>query len=192
MAANDANNDNPTGNSQSLRAILQRERLNHTNFMDWYRNLRIVLKQEKRSYILDDPIPDEPNEDDEDAYLEWVKYVEDSVQVSCLMLASMTTELQKEYELHGAYDMITQLSNSSNLHGDRERMDEAEEAEGFPSDMQKSTAKGERQDIRRREKTFKEREMFVCKEVLNLVLGTHSLLYLCGQPPCKPHPNSRI
>ncbi|KAK1414877.1 hypothetical protein QVD17_30638 [Tagetes erecta] len=109
MADNNANHDVPNPNSQSLRAILQRDRLTPNNFMDWYRNLRIVLKQEKRAYILDDPIPDEPNEEDEEAYNEWTKYVEDSVQVSCLMLASMTPDLQKEYELHGAYDMITQL-----------------------------------------------------------------------------------
>ncbi|KAJ0907085.1 hypothetical protein HanRHA438_Chr07g0294711 [Helianthus annuus] len=32
--------------------------------MDWFRNLRIVLKQEKISYVLDDPIPDEPNVED--------------------------------------------------------------------------------------------------------------------------------
>jgi len=77
--------------------------------MDWYRNLRIVLRQEKISYVLDDPIPDEPAETDEEAYADWVKYTEDSVQASCLMLGTMIPELQKDLEHHGAYDMITQL-----------------------------------------------------------------------------------
>ncbi|KAK1424234.1 hypothetical protein QVD17_19555 [Tagetes erecta] len=77
--------------------------------MDWFRNLRIVLKQEKKSYVLDDPIPDEPNIDDVDAYADWIKHTEDSVQVSCLMLGTMIPELQKDFEHHGAYDMITQL-----------------------------------------------------------------------------------
>ena len=34
--------------------------LNGTNFLDWSRNLRIVLKQEKKSYVLEPafhPIP---------------------------------------------------------------------------------------------------------------------------------------
>ncbi|KAD5318121.1 hypothetical protein E3N88_18067 [Mikania micrantha] len=86
MAANN-NNANPNVHNLSLRTILEKERLNHGNFMDWYRNLRIVLKQEKKSYVLDDPIPDQPDEDNVEAFNDWVKYVEDSVQVSCLMLA---------------------------------------------------------------------------------------------------------
>ncbi|KAD5318112.1 hypothetical protein E3N88_18058 [Mikania micrantha] len=108
MAANN-NNANPNVHNLSLRTILEKERLNHGNFMDWYRNLRIVPKQEKKSYVLDDPIPDQPDEDNVEAFNDWVKYVEDSVQVSCLMLASMTPDLQKDFENHNAYDMITQL-----------------------------------------------------------------------------------
>ena len=106
-----ANNNNaiPTVHNLSLRTILEKERLNNGNFMDWYRNLRIVLRQEKKSYVLDDPIPDQPDEDNVEAFNDWVKYVEDSVQVSCLMLASMTPDLQKDFENHNAYDMITQL-----------------------------------------------------------------------------------
>ena len=44
----------------SLRSILEKDKLNVTNFLDWYRNLRIVLKQERKEYILDQPVPDEP------------------------------------------------------------------------------------------------------------------------------------
>ncbi|KAJ0765449.1 putative RNA-directed DNA polymerase [Helianthus annuus] len=77
--------------------------------MDWFRNLRIVLKQEKISYVLDDPIPDQPDEEDVEAYNDWVKYTEDSMQASCLMLGTMIPEIQKDFEHHGAYDMITQL-----------------------------------------------------------------------------------
>ncbi|KAD6118913.1 hypothetical protein E3N88_10184 [Mikania micrantha] len=108
MAA-DNNNANPNVHNLSLRTILEKERLNHGNFMDWYRNLRIVLKQEKKSYVLDNPIHDQLDEDNVEAFNDWVKYVEDSVQVSCLMLASMTPDLQKDFENHIAYDMITQL-----------------------------------------------------------------------------------
>ncbi|XP_071692293.1 uncharacterized protein [Rutidosis leptorrhynchoides] len=37
------------------------------------------------------------------------KYCADSVQVACLMLGTMIPELQKDFEHHSAYDMITQL-----------------------------------------------------------------------------------
>ena len=45
----------------SLRSILKKDKLNGTNFLDWYRNLRIVLKQERKEYILDQLVPDEPS-----------------------------------------------------------------------------------------------------------------------------------
>ena len=35
--------------------------LNGTNYIDWYRKLKIVLKSEKKLYILTEPKPDEPD-----------------------------------------------------------------------------------------------------------------------------------
>lgn len=78
----------PNVHNLSLRIFLERDRLNHNNFMDWYRNLRIVLNSEKRSYVLGDPIPDEPSVYDEEAYVEWIRYTEDSIQVSRLMMGT--------------------------------------------------------------------------------------------------------
>ena len=49
-----------TTSNLSLRSILEKDKLNRTKFLDWYRNLRIVLKQERKEYILDQPVPDEP------------------------------------------------------------------------------------------------------------------------------------
>jgi hypothetical protein len=36
----------------NLRPLLEKEKLNGANFMDWYRTLRIVLSQEKTEYVL--------------------------------------------------------------------------------------------------------------------------------------------
>ena len=49
-----------TASNLSLRLILEKDKLNGTNFLDWYRNLRTVLKQERKEHILDQPVPDEP------------------------------------------------------------------------------------------------------------------------------------
>ena len=49
-----------TTSNLSLQSILEKDKLNGTNFLDWYKNLRIVLKQERIEYILDQPVPDEP------------------------------------------------------------------------------------------------------------------------------------
>ena len=44
----------------SLRSVLEKDKLNGTNFIDWSRNLRIVLRQEKKLEVLDHPLPAEP------------------------------------------------------------------------------------------------------------------------------------
>ena len=82
--------------TMSLRSILEKDKLNGTNFLNWYRNLRIVLRQERKEYILDQPIPEEPTANtlraQKDAYN---KHLNDSVDVTCLMLGCMESELQK-------------------------------------------------------------------------------------------------
>src|SRR5579859_7196555 len=89
----------------NLRSILEKEKLSGTNFIDWYRNLRIVLKQEKKEYVLEEPCPDEPEANastaDRKAY---EKHCDDDVDVSCLILATMSSELQKQYEDSDAYN----------------------------------------------------------------------------------------
>ena len=39
--------------SFNLRSVLEKEKLNGANFIDWYRNLRIVLRNEKKEYVLE-------------------------------------------------------------------------------------------------------------------------------------------
>ena len=42
-----------------MRSVLEKEKLNGTNFLDWSRNLRIVLKQEKKLIAIDEAMPPE-------------------------------------------------------------------------------------------------------------------------------------
>ncbi|XP_072147479.1 uncharacterized protein [Setaria viridis] len=95
----------------NLRSILDREKLNGTNFVDWNRNLRIVLRQEKKEYVLDTPYPEEPKNvaHTTSAYRAYVKRTDDAVDVQCLMLACMKSELQKQFESTILYDMIVGL-----------------------------------------------------------------------------------
>jgi hypothetical protein len=39
--------------------LLEKEKLNGANFIDWYCNLRIVLRQEKTEYVLIEPYPED-------------------------------------------------------------------------------------------------------------------------------------
>ena len=40
-------------NSFNIRSILEKEKLNGKNFLDWQRNLQIVLMQEEKEYVLE-------------------------------------------------------------------------------------------------------------------------------------------
>ena len=96
--------------SFNLRSVLEKEKLNGTNFIDWYRNLRIVLKQEKREYMLDAPLL-EPPADGRATKKSYEKHLDDTLDASSLMLVSMTSELQKQHEDMDACDMIVSLKS---------------------------------------------------------------------------------
>ncbi|XP_074573476.1 uncharacterized protein LOC141829898 [Curcuma longa] len=99
-----------TLNTLSLRSVLEKDKLNGVNFLDWYRNLRIVLKQERKLYVLEQPLPEAPattaTRAEKDTYK---KHQDDALDVSCLMLATMNSELQKQHENMDAHDMVEHL-----------------------------------------------------------------------------------
>ena len=81
----------------SLRLVLEKDKLTGANFLDWFQNLRIVLKQQRKLYVLDEPLPEEPADNatraEKNAY---EKHHNDSIDVACLMLATMSFELHKD------------------------------------------------------------------------------------------------
>ena len=111
-------------NTLSLRSVLEKGKLNGTNFLDWYRNLRIVLKQERKMYVLEGPLPEAPPPNapkaEKDAYK---KHQDDALDVGCLMLATMDSELQKQHEEMGAFDMIEHLKELYQEQARHERYD---------------------------------------------------------------------
>jgi hypothetical protein len=75
-------------------SILEKDKLNGTNYADWIRNLRIVLRAEKKEEILDTPLPDAPTDNapvvEKNAYK---RACDVDLEVSCLMLACMEPDL---------------------------------------------------------------------------------------------------
>jgi hypothetical protein len=78
----------------NLRSLLEKEKLNGASFIDWYRNLRIVLRQEKTEYILTESyhkdLPTSLSVVDRIAY---EKRCDDALNMSCLMLPTMSLDL---------------------------------------------------------------------------------------------------
>ena len=95
----------------ALRSILEKDKLNGTNYSDWIRNLRIVLRADKKEDVLDTPLPQVPA-DDASATIKaaYKKAFDVNLEVSCLMLACMEPELQMQFETnHEAHNMIVAL-----------------------------------------------------------------------------------
>ena len=109
-------------NNTTLRSILEKDKLNSKNFLDGYRNLRIVLKHKRKLYVIDKAILDEPAPDtpkiERNAFN---KYKEDSLDVTCIMLATMEPELQKQMEDMEAYDVIVHLKEMFQVQARHER-----------------------------------------------------------------------
>ena len=94
----------------NLRSILDANKLTETNFMDWLRNLRIILKAEKIAYVLDAPLLVSPSVD---AYvgdqITYKQHLDDTIITACIMLASMSPGLQKQHEAMTPYDVVAHL-----------------------------------------------------------------------------------
>ena len=114
--------------------------MNGTNYADWIRNLRIVLRSQKQEEVLDTSLPEEPDANataaDRAAYR---KAVDHDHEVSCLVLACMEPELQMQFEAnHAAHDMIVVLQGMFQTQARTERFNvsktfaETKLAEGAP------------------------------------------------------------
>jgi hypothetical protein len=82
--------------SFSLRSLLDKEKLkcDGINFMNWHRNLQIVLRHKKK-YILTEVPPNKPSDKAEKSVREkYNKFIDDELHVSCLMVTTMSSELQ--------------------------------------------------------------------------------------------------
>jgi hypothetical protein len=74
--------------------LLEKEKLNEANFMDWYRNLKIALRQEKTEYVLSEPYPkDLPDGSSATNCKAYEKRYDDALNISCLMLTTISPDL---------------------------------------------------------------------------------------------------
>jgi len=78
----------------TLHSILEKDKLNGTNYADWICTLKIVLRAKKKEEILDNPLPDESAKNAPVAKKNAYKRACDAdIEVSFLMLAFMEPDL---------------------------------------------------------------------------------------------------
>lgn len=101
-----------------LANILTQNKLEGSNYVDWKRNLDILLTAEEYKFVLNEECPEKPgegaSEEDTKAYQKWVKADE---MARCYILASMSNVLQHQHQkMDTAYDM---LANLKEMFGDQ-------------------------------------------------------------------------
>ncbi|XP_074331827.1 uncharacterized protein LOC141668706 [Apium graveolens] len=111
-------------NNFSVRSVLKKDKLTGTNFLDSKRNLRKVLRKERKLNFIDVPRPrllvEGATRVQQAAYQ---KYIDDDTNVTCLMLATMSPERQKQHERMDAYIMIEHLKRMFEGEARQERFD---------------------------------------------------------------------
>ncbi|KAJ9546374.1 hypothetical protein OSB04_018917 [Centaurea solstitialis] len=111
-------------NNLSLRSILEKDKLTSSNFLDWERNLMIVLRHERKWYVLEEPLGEAPPANALAAARNaHKKHSDDLLDAGCLMLATMSPDLQTVLINTNAYDMIRQLRNMFQTQARTERYD---------------------------------------------------------------------
>ncbi|GKC30399.1 hypothetical protein Tco_1037693 [Tanacetum coccineum] len=104
---------NTVVNNSLFRSLFEKQKFTGNNFMEWYRNLRIVLCTEDKLPLLEQPIhvlpvPPQGQANPPDVIAMHQAWVKAQKEIVGLMLMIMDPEIQKTLEHLGAYDMLNE------------------------------------------------------------------------------------
>ncbi|KAK8686135.1 hypothetical protein V6N13_125162 [Hibiscus sabdariffa] len=120
----------------------------------------LVLKQERKEYVIEEPVPDEPAANapraDKDKFK---KHMDDMVDVVCLILSTMSLELQKRHKDMVAYEMI---QNHKEIYEGQARQESG-------SSCHKEIYEGQA----RQERYETSKALFQCKMIEGSPVGAH-------------------
>ena len=97
------------------KSMMDANKLTEPKFLDWTKNLRIVLKSERLAHVLVEPLPQSPTADVyETVQRAYHKRLDDSARVGLIILTSMSPEFQKQHKTVDAYSIIHNLREHYN------------------------------------------------------------------------------
>ncbi|GJW42452.1 hypothetical protein Tco_0071251 [Tanacetum coccineum] len=108
-------------NAITLRSTIENEKLNESNFLNWYINLRITFKYEGNLHNMDSPLPNHHATPEQ--IIAYQALFAGEEKVALLMLACMTPDLQKEMDNCTAFDMTNELKNMFQIQASQELHD---------------------------------------------------------------------
>ena len=99
------------GSFNPLSIILKENKIVGTNYIDWKRNLNLVLTAEDYNFVLTEICPHAPDSiselEEDAAYHKWYKA---DKMARCYILGSMSNVLQQQHErMLTAYDIMMNL-----------------------------------------------------------------------------------
>ena len=108
----------------NFNAFLEKTKLKDdgSNYTNWVRNLRIILKATRKAYVLDAPLGEAPVfPATQDIMNAWQSRTYDYSLGQCGMLYNLEPGLQKRFEKHRAYEMFQELKMVFQAHARVER-----------------------------------------------------------------------
>ena len=120
------------GNNSVLRSFFEKQKLTGPNFIDWYRQLRIILSAEDKENYLEHPIPTAPVATPghpvlPEALAAHTAWVKGSKDIAAFMLMTMDLEIQRNLTHLGAYDMLQELKSMFAQQAEQELLQTARE-----------------------------------------------------------------
>nr|GEX54055.1 zinc finger, CCHC-type [Tanacetum cinerariifolium] len=102
------------GNNSVFRSFFEKQKFTGPNFIDWYRQLRLVLSTEDKENYLEHPISAAPvalpgQQVHPQALAAHAAWVKGQKEVVVLMLLTMDLEIQRNLAHLGAYDVFQEL-----------------------------------------------------------------------------------
>ncbi|GJU49667.1 retrotransposon protein, putative, ty1-copia subclass [Tanacetum coccineum] len=128
-------------NHSAFRSLFEREKISGKNFNDWFSQLKLVLRVEKKMFVIEQPLPAAPDVDSNaQVLLEWNALYDAYNEVACLMLGSMTPELHRQFENYSPYEMLQELKSMFEKQAGVERFDLIQTLHAFKQEEGKPVA----------------------------------------------------
>ena len=110
MSSNNvASGSNPNG-SFTLMNLCGKVTFDGSNFNEWIRNIRMITRYEDKEYVLDKELKEiDETTTTPQKIADFQAHERDATKVACIMLATMTGELQKSYEDFYPFEMHQDL-----------------------------------------------------------------------------------
>ena len=108
----------------SLLNICAKVVMDGSNYNDWMRNIKMALRFEDKEYVLEKELKElDESKATPEEYAAYKKHYDDATKVACIMVATMSPELQRYYEDYWTFEMNKELMEK---HHNRARQEKFE------------------------------------------------------------------